>query len=256
MQTRCGVFAVFLATFLAFLNEPVAVQRREASATRPVSGQDGLVGWWNMDETAGTTVHDASGNDNTGVIEGNFAWSSGRIAGAIELDGRQDSIIRIPNSPTLRRTANQITVMAWTYRTRNRNVAVVSHNYPDLFFGFHGSQFKWQIRNASDQYAECYSGNATLNQWFHIAATYDGAMARLFVDGAEICHADLTGAIPMRDGPFMISGYLNTPGSPDFDKDARSGIVDEMPGKIDEVRIYDRALSASEINAVYSKGAV
>ncbi len=202
-----------------------------------------LVGWWKLDETSGTTVRDASGYTNTGTIQGNYAWSSGKISGSVLLDGQENSIIRIPNSTSLRTTANRITVMAWTYRTANKNVAVFNHNYPDLFFGFHGPQFKWQIRNTNNVYAACYAGDAPLNQWFHIVGTYDGTTARLYVNGAQICSQPLTGAIPMSDNPFTISGYLNG-----------TTIIDEMPGKIDDARIYNRALSASEILAVYNEG--
>lgn len=201
-----------------------------------------LVGWWKFDEGSGTTAADSSGNNNTANIQ-NGGWGSGKIAGALQMDGGNNSIVRIPNSTSLRTTTNTITVMGWAYRTANHNVAVISHNYPDVFFGFHGPQFKWQFRNTSNQFVECYAGNAPLNQWFHLAGTYDGSNGKLYVNGSEICSKPLTGSIPMSDAPFTISGYLSG-----------STIIDEITGKIDDVRIYNRALSISEIKKIYDDG--
>jgi len=218
------------------------------------TAQDAPIGWWTMDEQTGTVIPDASGHGNAGSIEGNVVWSDGKIDGAIQLDGEQDSIIRVENSESLRGTANGMTAMAWAYRTGTRNAAVITHGYPDLFLGFHGPQFKWQIRDAPDQYTECNDGDAAQEQWLHLAGTYDGSVLRLFVNGAEICSQPRSGPIPMSDAPFLLSGYLNTPGSPDFDEYEHPGIVDEMNGKLDDVRVYDHALAAKDIKAIYDAG--
>jgi len=161
------------------------------------------------------------------------------------MNGGDDSIVRIPLSDSLRSTggsiANKITVMAWGYRTANHNVALISHGYPDLFFGYHGPQYKWQLRNQNGTFVECYAGNAPLNEWQHVAATFDGSRAILYVNGIEICNRPLAGAIPMDESPFLISGYINN----------NNQIVDEITGKIDDVRIYNKALNQTEIQAIF-----
>ena len=149
----------------------------------------------------------------------------------------------------------------------------MAHAYPALFFGFHGAQFKWQIKEEPDRTllaravrkfgpvrraarrlglsfeyeASCYADpkyRAELDRWIHIAATYDGSTARLYADGIEICSRPNSGAIRVADSPFTISGYFDESGE----------IVDEITGKLDDVRIYNRALTEANIRDVYSKG--
>ncbi len=211
----------------------------------PEPVDDSLVGHWTFDETSGETALDSSSyENNANVLNGD--WATGQVSGALSMNGGDNSIVRIPLSDSLRSTGgatgNKITVMAWGYRTANHNVALISHGYPDLFFGYHGPQYKWQIRNQDGTFAACYAGNAPLNEWQHLVGTFDGSSAKLFVNGVEICSKTLTGAIPMSESPFLISGYINGNGQ----------IIDEITGKIDDVRIYNRALSATEIQEVYN----
>ncbi len=199
-----------------------------------------LVGHWTFDETSGTTANDSSSYNNTATVE-NGGWAAGKVANALSMNGGDDSIVRIPLSDSLRSTSSNITVMAWGYRTANHNVALISHGYPDLFFGYHGPQYKWQFRNQDGTFAACYAGNAPLNEWQHLAATFDGSTAVLYANGIEICSRPLSGTIPMAESDFLISGYINGGGQ----------IIDEITGKIDDVRIYNEALSQSDIEAIY-----
>ncbi len=202
-----------------------------------------LVAWWTFDEGHGPTAADSSGVGNTATIR-NGGWDSGRRGGALQMNGGNDSIVTVPLSESLDATHNRITIMSWTYRTAEHNVAVVAHEYPTLFFGFHGPQFKWQITGKGGKGATCYADprhRAVLNKWIHMAATYDGWTARLYVDGVEICRDRFWGSIAMPDSPFTISGYLDESGQ----------IVDEITGKLDDVKIYRRVLGESEIMAAF-----
>jgi hypothetical protein len=204
----------------------------------------GLVAWWKLDETQGLTAADSSGHGNSATVQ-NGEWSAGADGGALLLDGSNDSVVTVPVSDTLRSTASGITVAARAFRTKEHNVALVAHGYPTLFFGFHGSQFKWQISLDNGRNGTCYADRkyrAELNRWHHVAATYNGWVARLYVDGEEICKDWTWGSIKMPETPFTIGSYLDDDGK----------IVDEMSGLIDDVRIYNRALSASEIRELAS----
>lgn len=203
-----------------------------------------LVAAWTFDSDAGTTAVDTSGHNNTAELR-NAAIAPGKVGNALQMNGHNDSIMIIPLSDSLRATAREITVMGWAYRMADHNVAVVAHGYPTLFLGFHGRQFKWQIANVNNAGAHCYADakyQATLDRWFHLAGTYDGRTARLYVDGVEICSKWLWngGALKMPEVPFTVSGYLDDQGK----------IVDEITGMIDEVRVYSRALNADAIRAV------
>jgi concanavalin A-like lectin/glucanase superfamily protein len=199
-----------------------------------------LVGWWKFAEGVGQRVADASGNYNVATMT-NGGWA--KASDALQMDGGNDGIVVVPLTDSLRRTADEITVMAWTYRSAEHNVAVVSHGYPELFFGFHGPQFKWQIVHANGRWTSCYADRkyvASLDRWIHMAATYNGWVARLYADGVEVCSKWSWGPIAMPETPFTMSGHLGESGQ----------IVDEITGRIANVRIYDRALSAEQIRAI------
>jgi len=245
-----GLILTVMLVLIACDNSPPgrsAPQQGKAGADG-ASIDDSLVGWWKFDEGNGATASDSSGNGNTATIV-NGAWASGKIGNALQMNGGNDSIVTIPLSDKLRSTADNVTVMGWAYRTAEHNVDIIGHAYPPLFLGFHGPRFKWQIENTSGKKVSCYADpkyRATLNRWFHLAGTYDGRTARLYVDGVQICSEWIWsgGPIEMPEVPFSISGYLDDDGK----------IVDEITGKIDDVRIYNRVLSVDEIQAIYNVG--
>jgi len=123
----------------------------------------------------------------------------------------------------------------------------VAHGYPTLFFGFHDLQFKWQVALSNGRNAVCYADKkyrAELNRWYHVAATYDGWVARLYVNGQEICNDWAFGSIRMPEAPFTVGAYVDDEGN----------IVDEMSGMISDARIYDGALSADAIASLFAEG--
>lgn len=77
-----------------------------------------------------------------------------------------------------------------------------------------------------------------VNRWSHLAVTYDGATLQLYVNGARVSSRAVTGTIPRSDDPLWIGG--NHPYGEYFD------------GLIDEVRVYDRVLTASQVRAEMS----
>jgi hypothetical protein len=208
----------------------------------PTDPAANLVGWWKFDEGLGNVAADASDHRNTATIV-NGAWGTGHSGGALSMHGVNDGIVTVPLSDSLRSTTQEITLMAWTYRDAQHNVAVVSHGYPTLFFGFHGAQFKWQLELANGRGAECYADpkyEAALGRWIHVAATYDGWVAKLYADGVEVCRKWTWGDIEVPDVPFTMSGYIDDAGR----------IVDEITGRLDDVRIYNVALSKKQIRQI------
>ena len=77
------------------------------------------------------------------------------------------------------------------------------------------------------------TGKLSANAWTHLAGTYDGATLRLYVNGVLVSSRAQTGTIPISTSPLQIGGDSN--------------YGQYFPGKIDEVRIYSRALSAADI---------
>ncbi|WP_405381836.1 MopE-related protein [Maribacter sp. LLG6340-A2] len=223
-------------------------------------------------------------NDDGDVEQPNqFSWSDGVIGNAIEFDGLEfnsNSLLEIDYSDELASTANSITISAWVYRNSNSgipeangkiaNVGIFSHDYPQLFFGFHNTLYKWAF-NANSP-LDCYAGYAPLDTWVHLAATYDGDTAILYANGVEVCNRKVSGLIDMnnnglRQSKYTVSGFYdhrydpdnpNNPpasgieGIPDYGN--TSGITDEISGKIDLLKVYNKVLEPAEIRAMYQEG--
>ncbi|MBW4629305.1 MAG: LamG domain-containing protein [Brasilonema octagenarum HA4186-MV1] len=219
---------------------------------------DGLIGYWQFDEAEGTTVLDRSGNDNRGLII-NGTRSDGRYGKAVELSGSDDSHVSIPGSASLNSLVDQITVTAWVFPNVapvgfkvvvSRQVGTLLH--PDQFYLGFGPKndvmhYKWHLGTddaGTLREGEIYSGTPDSNRWIHMAGTYDGNIMRLFVDGIEIDTSPLSGNILVDDNPVTIGGEENGP--------ALQVVDGEFEGLIDEVRIYNRALGASEIREIFN----
>jgi len=231
------------STWLLIVVASLIVGCGSSSSSDP---NDSLVAWWRFDEASGSTAADASGHGNTATIL-NGGWGEGHVGSGLSMDGGNDGIVTVPMSDSLRSTGDEITVMAWTYRTAGHNVDVLGHGYPTLFFGFHGPRFKWQFELANGRTMECYADpkhEAKLDRWVHLAATYDGWSARLYADGEQVCSRWTWGEIKMPDDPFTVSGYM----------DDEDRIVDEITGRLDDVRLYNRALSQREIRSIAGLG--
>src|SRR6185295_1801920 len=81
-------------------------------AQAPAGGGSQQKGWWKLDEAAGSTAFDASGNDNDGAVSG-ATWAMGRLGGALKFDV-QDGRVSVPDSASLQ-VSGSITLSAWVY---------------------------------------------------------------------------------------------------------------------------------------------
>ncbi len=236
-----------------------------------------------FDENSGSMAMDRSGNGNNATIynvtnnattktpsNNNWRPNGGLFGGAVEMDGyefRSNTIIDVPYDSSFNDINNSVTVMAWINRNDIAyNVGILSHDYPSLFFGFHNSLYKWEFPTSTGGSVNCYSGYSPKNQWVHIAATYDGTTARLFANGVEVCTQNTTGNIllnpndpgDINDTSFTSSGfyeYRNPTGTFLTGQNYnQSGVTDEINGRIDELRVFNKALGAGEIKAFFEQG--
>lgn len=209
------------------------------------SSDAALVGWWNFDEGSGNTAVDTSGYNNNGEMRNDADFGAGKVRNALNLRGTNNSYVRIPRSSSLDTVTSRITAMAWAYpnaRTGDFTPLLTRQHlgvvHPDQYYlGFGNGQFKWHV-GTSTQETSCYWGAMPAGRWVHLAGTYDGAQLRLYVDGVEVCNQPLSGNIPIDGNPVTIGAEEN---GPDHDP------VGEFNGRIDDVRLYRRVLSASEI---------
>ncbi len=203
---------------------------------------NGLVLYYNFD-TNTTPVPDLSGNSNTGGVS-NAVWtSSGEINGAYDFDGTNGWLCAT-NTASIN-MANALTVAAWVCPDiSNSCMNVVSKST-----GNGGTPFGWLldlrsskiypvIKNVSGTVYE-FAGSTVLStgQWNHIAITYDGTNLCAYLNGVS-------------DGSTAASGDINTSGNYNLGVGwlAQSGVtVQHFNGRIDDVKLYNRALTSGEI---------
>ncbi len=207
------------------------------SNTNNNSLSDGLVGYWKMDEGVGTTTLDSSGNNNTGTLSG-AGWTSGKYGIGTSFDGINNNIISINDSPSL--SVSNITESLWV------KINATTGNYQ--VFGWKGSTYEISMSNSRQprfgitttggrSVCDASSTILNLNQWYNLTLTYNGATIKGYVDGQEVVSCQH--AYP---GNIVDSGTAFTLGDPTYDAN----------GVIDEVRIYNRALSPAEVSALYN----
>jgi hypothetical protein len=220
-------------TLSAFWARPVG--RAAGQAPAPA----GLVLALGFDEITGTAVTDASGLGNNGTINGATRTAAGRYGAALSFDGINDWVT-VADAASLDLTT-RLTVEAWVFPTAlNSWETVVLKEAPAaLVYGLYGDNDNGRpaarVRISGDSTSAMGRDDLPLNAWTHLAMTYDGAAVRLFVNGTQVRSAERTGSMANSAGALRIGG--NAVSSQFFN------------GRIDEVRIYNRALTASEIQA-------
>jgi glucose/arabinose dehydrogenase len=198
----------------------------------------GLVLAFGFEETGGTTANDSSTANNNGAISGATGTASGKFGRALSFDGVNDRV-DVPDSATLDLTTG-MTLEAWVKPTTNagwRTAILKELGASDLAYALYtsdGGKPRGEILTTAYSTA---AGKAalTLNAWSHLATTYDGKNLRFYLNGTQISAKAVTGSMPTTANPLRIGG--NTIWGEYFS------------GLIDEVRVYNRALSASEIGA-------
>jgi hypothetical protein len=214
-----------------------------------VSGtSNGLAAWWKLDETAGSVVADASGNGNTGAAVNNPVWTSGLANGALQVDS--SNYVRVPHSASLSIKGSAISVGAWYYHTTTAHgfllgKTVNAYTYM-MYVDQISQQFVFDLTTGGVRRTLRFPGsvlgglNKYNNTWVHLFFTYDGAAIRAYVNGVLASTLAATGPVLDNTDPFAIGAR------------GGDGSWTRFKGKIDDVRIYDRALSAQEVQTLYS----
>jgi len=195
-----------------------------------------LVGWWKFDEGSGLAAADSSGKGHNGTVTGGATWVSGFRGGAIEFDGVDDVVV-VPDASDLRFAADaKYTLAAWvnlTTRPGHWSGIVTKGREVGNWYGI------WV--NDGNAWVFGHGGNNQVGSavvagvWTHVVMLYDNGTKRIYLNGKL-------------DNETTSSQNGDNTGDLWFG--AAKGVTEFAPARIDDIRIYSRALSAQEIKAL------
>jgi hypothetical protein len=223
----------------------LSARARDAAGNQTISasvavtvtgGQSGVVAAYGFNEGTGATVSDASGNGNTGTVSGATWSTAGRFGGALSFNG-SNNWVTVADAASLDLSTG-MTLEAWVNPTSPTGwrTVILKEQPGGLVYSLYASNGANRPSGHVFTSAEMDTqGTAVLqaNTWTHLAVTYDGTTLRLFVNGVEASNKAVSGSIVGSSGVLRIGG---------------NAVWGEyFSGLIDEVRIYNRALSTVEI---------
>lgn len=224
----------------------------------------GLVGYWPMDEGVGTVTKDLSGNKNNGTLTGGPTWVTGKLGGALNLNG-SSAYINVGNSSVF--NSQSITVNAWV---KYNAFAGSDNEIVGKYANSNGSTGWILFRSTASYENGCVTGklcflltppstgfglgqkmlvgantNLTTGTWYHVVGTYDynSNVMSIYVNGV------LNNSVTKSTTQGIATSTVNVSiGANQLDNNRFTN------GLIDDVRIYNRSLSASEVQQLYSAG--
>ena len=262
--TAFSAFQVWQILYFGSINNPQAAQSADPdsdgyfnlqeffsgsnptnSTSYPVGLPPNLLGWWKLDEDNGQTVAgDTSLNGNTGAVAGpTWDWTYGLLGGALYFAGQDQ--VAVSNSAVLN-PVQAITLAAWVNADNWYNYPRVlekgkSNNQYALFVNPSG-QLVFALYGVTN--GQVVTSPPSEGTWHHLAGTYDASSIRLYIDGQVVTQRTASGQMPITSDPLVIG---SRPGA---------NLFYNFQGIIDDVQIYGRALSASEITQLYNTDTV
>jgi len=199
-----------------------------------------LVGWWQFNEGSGTKAADSSGSKNDGTLSGPVTWDTSWDGTACLSFNGPYNFVRVADSPSLNMT-DGITIAAWVNprwtgnnRIMQKSTEGSDNQYRLLKEG--GNNIRFHVPPFANLEATGFI--PAKGEWSHLAGTYDGKEIRIYLNGKVAVSTPASGKMSTSNGPLFIGTKHST---------APAG--DEYNGLMDDVRIYNRGLSAAEIKA-------
>ena len=208
---------------------------------------NGLVGWWKFDEGSGTVAYDSSGNGHDGNLTNGPTWAAGKIGGALSFDGGDDLIIA--TLPNLNGSDITISQSVWIKTASSKQTQVIITKRVESHFGYPTIMLEEKLATfAMDKPSLRISIKSNIelndNQWHQLCGIKELNTYSIYVDGifskSEVITDQYTSSDIIHFGNHIP--WKNSNVNPGFE------------GLIDDVRIYDRALSDAEVQALYNLG--
>ena len=226
-----GVITSLLAIGIALSLHPLPVIAQESTP--------GLVAAYGFHEGSGGIAADSSSNANTGAISGATWTTQGKFGNALVFDN--NTWVTVNDDGTSLDLSTGLTLEAWVYPTSTPTTwsTVLLKEQSNglayaLYAGSPSNRPNGYVFTTTEQ-GIAGTQALPLNTWSYLATTYDGSVLRLYVNGAQVASKAVTGDILNSFGALRIGG--------------NSVWGEYFHGMIDEVRVYNRALTQTEIQS-------
>lgn len=220
----------------------------------------GLVAYWPLDENAGTKAQDYSGRNNTATLVASPTWSAGHNAYALNFNGTTQ-YLTVPNSSVLQFGTGSVDKpfsMTYWVKTTGNSIAVAQKGHIgnrsfQVYIEGSGLPGLWVIQDSTHIIGRTGTIACNNNRWHHVVVTYDGTATNngiaVYLDGgAQSTTSSNVGTYTAmaNDGEALTIGcqFQNVGSTP----------LSFMSGLLDDVRIYNRVLSATEVAALFRRG--
>jgi hypothetical protein len=199
-----------------------------------------LEGHWPLTEDTGSTAYDYSGNENHGDVTGAGPVDTGTVTGpfgnsAYSFDGSDDEIIFSSYS-----TFSEATLSAWVRPTgSNSEQAIISVDVNNNFY-LRSTSGNWETFIFDGSSSHLATGNQIVyDEWIHLVADWDGSTLTLYENGVETASVSVSSM-----GSGNRTNYLGNSANTNR----------RIEGQLSDARIYSRALSPQEVQALYQAG--
>ncbi|MBI9109473.1 MAG: hypothetical protein JEZ04_22200 [Spirochaetales bacterium] len=211
------------------------------ACSEPEPYHPNTVSFWKFDENRGVTAYDSIGS-NDGVIHG-ASWVSGHNGSALDFDGDSDWV-EIPDDVLLN-INEEITVVAWVKISEHKSSKIIEKETwnsgwslnQDVWDGWEAGVFMQDGTRLGLGWGE---GRPELNEWYHLAITYDEEEFKFFVDGVLKDSVSTGNTIKLNNKPVSIG--------------SDEGMQKFFAGMIDEIALYDTAMTEENILTNYYDG--
>ena len=199
----------------------------------------GLIAWWPGDGSATNLT-----GVNHGILTNHAGFQTGKVGTAFSFDGVDDAVV-VPPSPMLD-VENAFTIACWVKADDARLSLLLGRFGPDtsgygLMTSYDGRSYRLQIDQGSTQADLVSTTPITFGVFQHVVGTFDGTRMSLYVDARLEASRECAAAPRSSDAPLMLGRT-----------EAQNGY--RFRGGLDEVLVFNRALSSNEIASIYAAG--